>query len=82
MKTYKVHIDISDIFNDIKHFKIREYYQPFMCVFIQAKNPDDACHKVLTDLIKSILKKNNNINTRIFCRLIKYNLRIEKVYSS
>ena len=82
MKTYKVHIDISNIFNDISKFGIREYYQPFMCIFTQAKDPDDACHKTLLDIIGKILKKNDDINTRIFCRLIKYNIRFDKVYSS
>lgn len=82
MKTYKVHIDISNIFNDINKFGIREYYQPFICIFIQAKDPDDACYKILIDLIEKILKKENNINTRIFCRLIKYNIRIDKIQIS
>jgi len=82
MKTHKVHIDISNIFDDIKRFNIREYYQPFIVTFIQAKNPDDACHKILIDLIRKIIKKDNSINTRIFCRSIRYKIRFDKVYIS
>lgn len=82
MKTYKVHVDISNIFNDIKRFNLREYYQPFVVKFIQGKNPDDICHKLLIDLIRQILKKDDSISTRIFCRSIKYKIRFDKIYTS
>jgi hypothetical protein len=82
MKTYKVHIDISNIFHDIKNLNIREYYQPFIVKFMQGKNPDDICHKVLVDIIRQILKKDKSISNRIFCRSIKYKIRFDKLYTS
>ena len=82
MKTYKVHIDISDIFNDIKQLNIRDYFQPFIVKFIQGKNPDDICHKVLVDIIRQILKKDHSINNRIFCRSIRFKIRFDKIYTS
>ena len=70
------------MFDDIKQFNIREYYQPFVVTFIQAKNPDDACYKILVDIIRKIIKKDDSINTRIFCRSIRYNIRFDKIYIS
>lgn len=79
MNRYKINIDISDIFKDIFKFKIREYSEPFLIIFITADDPDDACHQILINLIKAILQKNNSMETRIFCRLIKKYIRIDKI---
>lgn len=80
MKNYKISVDISNIFKDISKFNIREYNQPFVYIFISAKNPDDACYKILKDVISKILKKNDHVNTRVFCRLIRHNIRIDKIH--
>jgi hypothetical protein len=80
MKRFKIHVDISSFFKDISHYKIRKYSEPFLILFINAQNPDDAFHQIIVDIIEAILKQNNNLDTRIFCRSIKHLIRFDKVY--
>ena len=80
MKNYRIMLDISSIFGYIKHLHLRSYNSPFPTIFISASDPDDACCSVLDQLIKIIIDQDSTINTRILCRSIKKNCRIDKIY--
>lgn len=80
MKNYRIMLDISSIFNEIKHLHLRSYNSPFPVVFISANDPDDACYLVINQLIKIILDQNASIKYRILCRKIKLLSRIDKIY--
>lgn len=79
MKRYKIYIDITDIYKDITKLNIRNYSDPFLVLFIEAHNPDDACHQCLINIKKEIIRAKDNITNRIFCRLIKKYVRFDKV---
>jgi hypothetical protein len=79
MKRYKVYIDISNIYRDLIKFKIREYSDPFLILFITANNPDDCLTQIVYTIINNILSKDDCIKTRIFCRLIKKNIRFDRI---
>lgn len=79
MRNYKVSIDISDLYDQIKLLKIRDFSQPFMTIFINAKNPDDACYIVINSLLVAIINKNSSLSSRILCRMIRRISRINKV---
>ena len=81
MRNYKISIDLSDLYLDITDFDLREYNKPFMLKFIEAENPDDACHAVLDRVIHEILSENNSIAARILCRKIRKYMRIDKIES-
>lgn len=80
MSNYRIMLDISQVFNRIKHLSLRSYNSPFPTVFISASNPDDACRLVFDELITIIINQNPSINMRIICREIKRKCRIDKVY--
>lgn len=81
MKNYRLSIDISDIFFELRrsNISLSNYSQPFMLLFIEADNPDDACYLSLHRLIIIILKSMNNIEGRILCRKVRKSFRIDKI---
>ena len=81
MKRYKVYVDITDIYRDLIKFKIREYSDPFLILFITANDPDDCLIQIIDNLINSILIRDSSIQTRIFCRLIKKYIRFDRIIS-
>lgn len=80
MSNYRIMLDISQVFNRIKHLPLRSYNAPFPTVFISAPNPDEACRLAFDELITIIINQNPSIKMRIICREIKRKCRIDKVY--
>ena len=80
MKTYRVMLDISNVYHRIKHLFLRSYNSPFPTIFINAKDPDEACFEVLNDLINMLMKQNSSIEMRIICIEIRRKSRIDKIY--
>jgi hypothetical protein len=81
MRNFKVNIDITDLFLDLKQFHLKEYPMPYLTLFIEADDPDDACYTLIQRLIKDILRRDTSISTRIFCRSIKKLIRFDKILS-
>ena len=80
MRNYRIMLDISNVFNRIKHLSLRSYNAPFPTVFISATDPDEACRLALDELITIILHQDPSIKMRIICREIKRRCRIDKIY--
>jgi len=73
-------LDISSIYPFIKHFKLRSYNSPFPTIFISAYDPDDACKTTIDQLTKIIIDQDPSIKTRILCRQMRLESRIDKIY--
>jgi len=80
MKTYRMMLDISNVFSRIKHLFLKSYNSPFPTIFVNATDPDDACFEVINDLIKIIINQNPSVEMRIVCREIRRKSRIDKIY--
>lgn len=80
MINFRIMLDISNIYPDIRHFKLRKYNSPFPTIFISAKNPDDACSMVINNLIDILMGQDCSIEVRIICRRIKREAKIDKIY--
>lgn len=81
MQNYKLSIDLSNIILELQKSKLNlyEYNQPFLLLFIEAENPDDACYLVLHRLISLILRQKQDVQSRILCRKIRKCIRIDKM---
>jgi len=80
MKIYKIHLDMTTILGRLKKFKLKEYNAMFPIIFMEAKSPDDACFKVVYQLIKMILEQGEDtVDTRVLCKIVKRDIRITKV---
>lgn len=73
-------LDLSNIYKDIRHLKLKEYKSPFPTVFISAQNPDDACFLIINNLIRLLLDQDPSIDMRIVCRKIRHKAKIDKIY--
>ena len=55
MKIYKVELDLSLVISRLKKYKLQQYNSTHPTVFVQADNPDDACHLAYYQLAEIIL---------------------------
>ena len=81
MLIYKIHLDMTLVIARLISFKLKEYNSNFPIVFVEAKDPDEACFKAMYGLIQTILQQDDSIETRLLCRSIKEDVRIVKVSS-
>lgn len=79
MRNYKITLDISDFFCEVKKFNFREYNEPFLYIFTQASDPDDVCYELVQDLISKILRRDDSIEARILCRRIRRTCRFDRI---
>lgn len=79
MKHFKIDLDLTNIFLKLSEYKLRQYTIPFFTFFIEAEDPDDACHETILRMINLILERDKSIETRIFCRTIKKQIRFDKI---
>lgn len=80
MINFRIMLDISSIYNDIKHLKLKSYSSPFPTVFVTADDPDDACLLCINQLIKIIIDQDPSIKMRILCKKLKQKCKIDKIY--
>lgn len=80
MKNYRIMLDISNIYQSIKHLKLRTYNSPFPVIFVSAQDPDEACRLSFDQLIKIIMDQEPSIKMRIICKTMKFVCRIDKIY--
>lgn len=80
MINFRIMLDISNIYRDIKHLNLKKYNSPFPTLFVSAKDPDDACNLVINALIEIIIEQDSSINMRIICKKIRRKSKIDKIY--
>jgi hypothetical protein len=79
MRNFRLSIDLSDLYIELKSFSLREYSLPFSLIFVEANDPDDACYTVLIKLMKLLMDQDPSLKTRILCKKIKKHMRIDKI---
>ena len=82
MKIYKVFMDLELVISRLRNFRLKEYNSSFPIVFVDAKDPDDACYKAIYNLVSSVLSQDSSLETSLLCREIVFDIRIIKVSSS
>ncbi len=80
MINFRIMLDISNIYSQIKHLNLQKYNSPFPTIFLSAKDPDDACYLAMYNLIAIIMKQDSTLSMRIICRLLRRTSKIDKVY--
>tara|TARA_R100001163_G_scaffold64503_1_gene58904 strand:- start:589 stop:837 length:249 start_codon:yes stop_codon:yes gene_type:complete len=81
MKIYKVYLDMTLVISSLKKYRIYEYNAEFPIVFVEAKNPDGACYKVIFRLITMLLRQDGSEEGVDLCRRIPEDIRVIKVHS-
>ena len=81
MRNFKISIDLSDVYLELQHLNLDQYTVPFMTVFVEADNPDEACRVITKRILKEIMKNGSSIENRVLCQKIKKLIRIDKIES-
>ena len=72
-------MDLSLVINLLKEFELHEYNSERPIIFVEAKSPDDACHKAYYKLVAIILKQNSTKKTLSLINELLYDITISKV---
>jgi len=80
MKLYCLRLDMSMCIARLKEFELRQFNSAFPILFIEAKDPDEACYKCLCMFTENILKQNESKQTATLIRDILKDVRVTKVY--
>lgn len=80
MINFRIMLDISNVYQSIKHLNLKKYNSPFPTIFISANDPDDACNLVINNLIILIMKQEPSIQMRMICKRIRRECKIDKIY--
>ena len=59
MKIYKVFMDLELVISRLRKFRLKEYNSSFPIVFVDAKDPDDACYTAIYNLGSSVLSQDS-----------------------
>ena len=79
MKIYKVELDLSLVMGRLKKYDLQQYNSSRPMVFIQAENPDDACHLAYYQLAEIILKQDLSTETALFVRELLFDVSVKSV---
>lgn len=79
MPNYKVHIDLCDVYNDLILYDLRDFHHPFVLLFVDANDPDDACENSIYRIQSSIMKIDPSLEARVLCRKVRKLVRIDKI---
>ena len=72
-------MDLSLVINRLNKFDLHEYNSERPIVFVEAKSPDDACHKVYYRLATIILKQDCSKKTASLIEELLLDITISKV---
>jgi len=79
MKIYKVELDLSLVIGRLTKYNLQQYNSSRPTVFVQAENPDDACHLAYYQLAEIILKQDLSKETALFVRELLFEVSIKSV---
>ena len=77
MKIYKVKLDLSLVIARLKKYNLQQYNSAHPTIFVQADNPDDACHLAYYQLAEIILKQDLSSETALFVSEILFDVSLK-----
>ena len=78
-KTFRIVMDLRKVLEKIRHFDLDMYDAEMPLIFVEAKNPDDACFIAYCGLFKIMLDQDSSIKTKILCKQCKEDIIITQV---
>jgi hypothetical protein len=60
-------------------FNLGEYNSPYPTIFVEAKDPDEACYNALYKLVEIILKQDDSKKTSELVKDLVHDIRVKKV---
>jgi len=79
MKLYKVKMDLTLVMTRLKKFRLKEYNDVSPTIFVEARDPDEACHLAYYRLVEILLKQDNSKETSLLAKDILFDITIREV---
>lgn len=79
MKIYVIKIDMTNVLDRLKKFKLQEFNHEYPEIFIEAQDPDEACHLCHCKFAETILRNDSSTSTANFIKELENDFRILKV---
>lgn len=74
-------MSLSLVMAKIKHYNLKEYKHMNPIIFVEAKDPDEACYKATNMFMSIILDQDNSIETIGFLKDLLHDIRVIKIES-
>jgi len=79
MKIYRLTLCLQLIISRLKKFDLKQYNSERPIIFVEAKDPDEACYRAIYNLTSIILKQDDSKATIDLLKEILYDLRVIKI---
>lgn len=79
MIIYKVEMCLQIALPRLKSFNLKEYAAERPIIFVEAKNPDDACYKAMNGLMSHILSQDDSLESKLLCRSLIHDIRVMRI---
>lgn len=72
-------MDLSLVMSRLKRFRLAEYSDPFPTIFVDARDPDEACHLAYYRLVEILLKQDASQETSLLAKDILFDITIREI---
>jgi hypothetical protein len=79
MKIYRLTLCLQLVISRLKKFDLKQYNSERPIIFVEAKDPDEACYRAIYNLTSIILKQDSSKATIELLKEIMYDVRVIKI---
>jgi hypothetical protein len=79
MKIYRLTLCLQLVISRLKKFDLKQYNSERPIIFVEAKDPDEACYRAIYNLTSIILKQDDSKATIELLKEIMYDMRVIKI---
>lgn len=79
MKIYRLTLCLQLVISRLKKFDLKQYNSERPIIFVEAKDPDEACYRAIYNLTSIILKQDSSKATVELLKEIMYDVRVIKI---
>ena len=81
MKIYKLQLCMVLVLHRLKRFAIGKYGSKSPIIFVEASDPDGACHEAVQQLFDIMLLQDPSIETKLLFKDILHDIKVTKVFN-
>lgn len=79
MKIYRLTLCLELVIGRLIRFNLQQYNSARPIIFVEAKDPDEACYRAIYNLTNMIIKQDNSKETLDLLKEIIYDIRVVKI---
>lgn len=79
MKIYRLTLCLQLVIARLKKFNLNEYNSERPIIFVEANDPDEACHRAIYNLTSMIIKQDSSKETLELLKELIYDIRVIKI---